>query len=191
MKHVLFSTLIIFVASCTTSSNNQSVEVGNPAYQDSVNRATTITNNNAASKTDTEVITDAALSVVDEAVTAKRQSDSIKLLNKKSVWVYKIGLPKSSEEELWNMYDRVHGLGNIYAFRLSRKDYILIKNDFYSQQQVADSIARFNTLLNEIGVSETAQPFDLMSDCKLKETVVQSDNIKVKRKQEIPCFVCD
>ncbi len=196
MKYFLLSSFALLVISCNTSSNNQTVEIGGQeqAYQDSVKQATII-NNNTAAKTDAEVYLETGQYAVDQfkkQTAAKRKKDSIELSTREAVWVYQIGLPQNSEEELWAAYDRVKSFDNIYAFKQSRNTYILIKKDFYTnRQQAEDSLAHFNTLLSSVGVTDLAKTYNLMSDCKVKEKVVHTDDIKVKKKQMIRCLICD
>ena len=131
------------------------------------------------------------LGIIQEEAAAKRRADSIKRANRLPRWVYQIGNPVSDEKELWDTYDRMHGMGNVYVFKQSNHQFILIKDDGYSGQQLSDSSAHFVQLLNAIGVYDKVEPYDLMNDCKLKETVIQVEDIKLKRGKVMECLVCD
>ncbi|SFX51383.1 hypothetical protein [Cytophaga hutchinsonii] len=191
MKYILFSVLTGILFSCGSHSDTQNLEINTEPYADSLQQTTVVTKESEAGKTDAEVMVDVLVDVLGNNIAEKRKKDSAKFANREKVWVYQIGLAEKNEQQLWKVYDRIKSMGNIYAFKQSDDSYILIWNDFYTQEQLIDSLYHFNMRLSKAGVSDIAKPYDIMTDCKLKEKVVHTGGIKNSKKQVMPCLMCD
>ena len=136
-------------------------------------------------KSKEEIYVEAGMAAVEEvqkALEQKKRNDSARVANKKPTWVYQIGRPKTHVQELWEAYEPLQGLSNLYVFKESKKSYIIIKDDGYSKQQLEESLEAFES---EVEKFETRiHIVNLSTFCKAKEDIKQGKKIKI-RKQRI------
>ena len=133
-------------------------------------------------KSKEEIYVEAGMAVaekVQKAIEQKKRNDSARIANKQPNWVYQIGRPKISVQELWEAYEPLQGLSNLYVFKESKKSYIIIKDDGYSKQQLEELLEAFKL---EVEKFETRiQIVNLSTFCKAKEDIKQGKKIKIRR----------
>ena len=139
-------------------------------------------------KSKEEIYVEAGMAVVDEvqkAIAQKKKNDSLKIAGKQPNWVYQIGRPKINMRELWDAYEPLQDLSNLYVFKESKKSYIIIKDDGHSKQQLEESLEAFKA---EIQKFETrVDIINLTTFCKAKEEIKQGKRIRI-RKENILLF---
>lgn len=166
---------------------------GNPENNGTVN---TSTNNEEQNNTAATInaITNAATTVKDFAEDIsknKQRKDSIFKANRKQVWVYQIGLPKNNLESLWEAYKKLKAIPGIFVFKESRKNFFIIKDDAYTEQQLTDSLNKVKMQIDTICAEKKIEIINLMDFCSKKETIIEGEKIRIKKeKEEIPCWIC-
>lgn len=149
-------------------------------------------------KSNAELILEAAPELIEESkelVNAvkenKQRKDSIREANREKLWVYQVGLPVSREDDLWDVFRSIKSKTNVYAFKESRRRYILVKDGgFRTETEASEALEAFQA---ETGLQDVrVKVIDLLSLCPRKGKLVQSDKITArKEKTSIPCFTCD
>lgn len=116
---------------------------------------------------------------VKKVIEQKKRNDSVRIANKQPNWVCQIGRPKINVQELWEAYEPLQGLSNLYVFKESKKSYIIIKDDGYSKQQLEESLEAFKS---EVEKFETRIGIvNLTTFCKAKEDIKQGNKIKIRK----------
>ena len=135
-------------------------------------------------KSKEEIYVEAGMAVAEEvqkAIEQKKRNDSVRIANKQPNWVYQIGRPKISVQELWEAYEPLQGLSNLYVFKESKKSYIIIKDDGHSKQQLEESLEAFKS---EVEKFETRiEIVNLTTFCKAKEDIKQGKKIKIRKER--------
>ena len=119
----------------------------------------------------------------------KQRKEEAILANKAKLWVYQIGIPTSDKNELWRKYKKLETLGNIAVFRKDKRTMFLIKDDGKTEQELKNNLDEFKSNISNI--DSRVSVINLMSKCKLKEKIIGTKDIKVKRKTFMKCRVCD
>ena len=184
--------LVVSICSCNNTSSDKSTEQQSAASIESV-----LPNEKPEAKTQTEQLLENAEKVKDFANDTRKEfrdekirNDSARKANRKSKWVYQIGLGTSNSKDLLTEYNQLKHITNIKIFRHSKKSYFLYKDDGYTEQQLKDSLNSFQAKISETG--SKIEIIDLMDLCTLKENIVSGEDIKVKKADVVLlCNTCD
>lgn len=124
-----------------------------------------------------------------EAYEDKKQNDSIIIANKEKIWACQIGTPKKWDAA-WDLYEKVKQIDGICFFKISRNEYLVVKYNGDSEENVKTTM---NNLLSEIdNIGEKIQVIDLMSFCSKKEKVVEQKKLRNKKKDfEVRLYECE
>jgi len=136
---------------------------------------------------------DAGKLVIDKSekwIEDKHRKDSIREANKPQKWVYQIGPAISEKSALFDRYRLVRDLGNVYIFKESRKNYLIVLDKGYgSQSQCMEELDNFKRQMTAIENNITVT--NLMSFCSLKQNLVKIENIQERKEPiELPCMEC-
>lgn len=137
-----------------------------------------------------EMILDGAKEYGPKAISAvkdhRQKQDSIRSVNREELYGIQIGLAKSNEKDAFDAYKALSGKSeSIKIFKKSKSEYLIVKFDGSSKEEIEDSINDLTTTLNE----KNLKVFDLMNLCgKRKKIKVESDKIN---KESVPCLICD
>lgn len=197
-KQLLFLTASFFIlVSCETktvqNTQTQTTDVDKKAESEKPSNDSKDTNITIEAKTVDEVYVEAGLKVggiVLDKLKEKRKRDSTELANRGKILAYQIGMPKSDKDELWNSYSKLRSVPNVYAFK-DDDNYYLIKVENYTEQTMNDSLSSTAISLAKKGITEQVSVLNILGKCKRKETIVQGKSIKIKRQDDIPCYICN
>ncbi len=190
--------LFLFV-SCETktiqNTQTQTIDLdkGSDSSESTTKTESNDTNITIEAKTPDEVYVEAGLKVggiVLDKLKEKRKRDSTELANRGKVLVYQIGMPTTDKEVLWNAYQKVKSLPNVYAFT-EDKSFYLIKIENYTEQAMQDSLASTVAALAKKGVNERVEILNILKFCNRREIVVQDKKIRIKHHDDIPCYSCN
>ncbi len=165
----------------------------------SVDSSSTITNNEAPTKTGEEVRAELikegsehVTALIKDARAEKRQKDSIHLANRQAITIFQIGGFKSDAQDFEELYKRLTeaGITNIYIMRQSRKVFYLLKNDnTKSMEEVGDKLSSFHDAMKKADIREDIEVKDLHSFCDSEDALPDGD-VKVARKVRVECYIC-
>ncbi|MEI7596632.1 MAG: hypothetical protein WCK02_12855 [Bacteroidota bacterium] len=153
---------------------------------------------NSKPKTDSEQLTEGITKVINESsdlIKQKKIKDSTLKANREKKLVYQIGSIKENEEDALNLYKRLKVIPEInssrlFVFKISRKRYFVYKNDEYNQKEINENYNGFKSQIDSI--EPDVKIIDLMGFCKLKENLIETNAISIKKhKLEIRCFSCE
>jgi len=148
--------------------------------------------NHEAPKTDTEVIVEAAdkgIQLTEKLIRQQNKKDSIKRANKETHWVYQIGVPKRSRNELWETYKLLQHIPNIKVFKESRRSYYIIKDDGIHKDSLVKRESAFMATIDKI--ENRIKVINLATFCKVRRKITEG-RIKIRKpKIKLPCLVCD
>jgi|JI10StandDraft_1071094.scaffolds.fasta_scaffold10559_9 hypothetical protein len=141
-------------------------------------------------KTDAEIakeIVTAGIDLTKTVIKTMKINDSIKTANREQMYGYRIGFPISSEEQVFEVYNKLTDRKDIYVLKESKKDYHLIKYEGKSKQELENAKEEFEKL-----IGQDASVINIMSLCSKNKKLMRGDNL-AKRKEdvEIPCLICD
>jgi hypothetical protein len=143
-------------------------------------------------KSEAEVYVEAGLEAIDIArdeIHKKHVRDSVKITGRDKMWVYQLGLPMSSEKELWQAYKELKGISGITVFKQSRKSYILVKDDGAdTEEEVKNGLEAIRQQADSLGIR--VKVIDLWTFCSKREILKKGDRI-TDTKESIPCYICD
>ncbi len=153
-----------------------------------------------ATKTDQEVTSELIqkgakdlTSLIKEARIEKNRRDSVFAANRQEVWVYQIGVNKSSPKDFEETYNILSSsMQNLYFFKQSRSNYYLILHDGYnSEQELLDKQKEIETALSKAGVNDKIRVINITTHCGLKEEIKPADEVKLAKKEMAVCYTCD
>jgi len=152
-----------------------------------------IKENYEAQKSDTEVIVNAAdtgFQLAGELINQQKKKDSIIRANKEAYWVYQIGVPKRSKNELWETYKLLQHIPNVKVFKESRKSFYIIKDDGIEKDSLVKGEIAFKASINKI--ENRINIIDLATFCKVRKQIAEGDRLKIRKpKVKLPCLICD
>jgi biopolymer transport protein ExbD len=190
---VLLCLLYFFWQSESTSTQNVHINNNLETAAGDTSPQTVYNTTQESPKSKEEVYVEAGLKVggiVLDKLKEKRKRDSIELANRGKVLAYAIGMPKTDKDELWNTYSKTKDIGNIYAFK-NDNSYYLIQVTNYTEEEMQDSLRNITAAFAQKGVADRIEVVNILGFCKRKESIAHGKNIKIRRKGEIPCYVCD
>lgn len=186
--------LILLCFAC--NENNTVVNNNSDSLQASADSSNSETSNNSengsSEKTKEELILDGAKLVINTAmdvIEKQRLKDSINAANREKMFAYQIGL-QYREQDAFDAYNKLvdSGISNLYIFKISRKEYCIVKFEAKEKEALDHDKEEFTNSLGENG-SEGVSIINLMDFCSKKETVVKQ--LKMEKGKEIKCLVCD
>jgi hypothetical protein len=80
---------------------------------------------------------------------------------------------------------------NVYAFKESKNSYYIVQVDYWSEDELKDSLDNIKASIKSKGINEPVDVIDLMKFCNAREQIKQGKNLRVKNKGEISCYICD
>lgn len=125
----------------------------------------------------------------EEFIDKKKIKDSIKFANRKKFYVYQIGMPKGSPEELSEVYKKIENLGNVCFLKASRNSYYLIKQGADTEEQLVKNKESEGESLKSEGVEDAIKVVEISSLCLDSEEAIMGKSVKVN-KRKVTCYVC-
>lgn len=151
--------------------------------------------NSSKTPTDAEVYADLAktgINVTEDLLDKKRNKDSVRLANREKIWVYQIGLPKSSEADAWEAANKFAKIPSVSIFKESRKSYLLFQDIERSKEMLEDSLLQFKSELDSIVPGTRVKIVDLMSFCPKRKKLIESGKIsRRKETEQYKCMSCE
>lgn len=144
-------------------------------------------------KSDAVVYVEAGLEITKEGLELlekKQKRDSIRLAQRKKVWVYQVGFPMG-EDEVWETFEKLSSVSNLYAFKESKRDYRLIIDNRYNSEEEAKNA--LEEVRSKIGAIESRiEIIDLWSFCSKREELKTTSPLSKRKKGfKIPCYICN
>lgn len=128
--------------------------------------------------------------IANEYIKEKKHNDSLYLASREKLWAFQIGTAKK-EEAAWDLYGRVKHIDGICFFKVSRREYMVIKYDGSFKEDFIDEA--LNSLTESIdSLGEKVQKIDLMSYCSKKEKVVEQKKLRNRKLDyEVRLYECE
>jgi len=189
ISFLAISSVFVFISCREAKPKNDESVVINPKPVDEETTPKKETEN----KSNEELIAEVAIAGIDIGKTVIKNmkvNDSIRLANREQMFAYKIGLPISNEDALFEAYKSLGNMESVFVLEKSRKEFYLIKYEGKTEEELSGSLDEFKALIPP-GISGSVTIINLMSLCSKRDKLMVGEAIK-KRKEdiELPCLIC-
>jgi hypothetical protein len=191
--------IVIFYIMISCSTESEKVKVSPPVLSlDSMKQLVLeelkATNFDTIAPNQTREIIEDAKELIEaghELLEEKRKNDSIKLLQRERTFAYQLGLPFKKEKLLFEVYKKLSDTKAVYAFKIDRNEYVLIKYEGKSEEELDDELEAYKTLYGA-EVIGNIKKIDLVKECGKRKMPILTGKIRVRRDTtEINCLTCE
>lgn len=189
LEKLISVVLILFVIGCDDSVENKS----------DISATNNVTEVNVVQDSDTTKAakliaetTEALITLGENIIKNHKVKDSIRSAEREKLYGYRIGLPISDKDEVFEAYNKLNATENIYALKQTRQDYFLVYYNGFSKEQLEDSLETYRLKLPS-EFKNTLKVINIMDLCSNSKQNLMVDEKLSKRKSEteIPCLICD